>query len=126
MGDYNIHQWIEKIFTDKDCEDILTIYNAHTGENLSLALLPFLSHETLESVLHDVKMNVRAQLGDDHSALMLVESLLRKLDVDSYWLDMTTLGMPYRREYNTVTEMHREVDRFENDDEIFGNVRKTL
>ncbi len=128
MGDYNIHQWLEKIFNDWEAENLMLRYNALTGSNITLALLPFLSHEALTAALHRHQTDMRLNNQTPSEDPSVLDDYLRKLDPDEYWVDMTTIGDRWRIEYNTVTEERRELenDRLAIHAEIFGNVRKTL
>ena len=128
MGDYNIAQWVEKIFTEDELLTVLDVYNEHTNSNVTLALAPFISHEALKTVFAETVNRIRqGQFSITSEEVRTIERIADKLDEDQYWLDMTTIGSNYRTEYNTVTEEVKHIDRrYDDDYEIFRNVRSTL
>lgn len=105
--DINIHQFVEKIFTQDECAQLIEFYNASGAGYISLGLLPFVNHAAMVRVLKNYQdrtwlSHAPPSLHPDHA-----QKLITKLDLDQYWMDITTIDDHGHVEYNTVTEEYR-------------------
>lgn len=105
LTDVTMHQFIEKMLTEDECNLLIRIYNSATGQNIHLGTLPFLR-------LYAMRKALKHMIDRDFLASQVsypeVEELYKRLDEDQYWVDMSTLSdYPNRRMYNTVTCEYR-------------------
>lgn len=99
----NIHQFVEKVFTDEECEQLVEFYNESGASPISLGLLPFVNHAAMITALRTCEFKLNATYTKDDG----ITRLLEKLDLENYWVDITTISDSKRTEYNTVTEEYR-------------------
>lgn len=115
----NLADYVLKVLTDDDCKDLTDLYNGSTGSNIHVGMLPFVSLDTIKSLLKSRIQWLQQTFGSNGRALngsgidyiadaeiKKLEQLLAKLDEDAYWVGVATIEAGYIKEYNTVTECH--------------------